>query len=509
MFKFMRYLITSAAVVACCAHARANVASVEYLHEYVKQRWAISVPHTTADSHIPDMSHVMSVVDKANEILNHAKITNYMNDPAYATTRIASTGAAEYAVDNLIKRLDTPLWVIPATTDTTFGFNVAAGGKFYIDWGDGTAQEWSKGAGAADISHTYPDSASNYTVRIGGEVTSYPASEHAAIFFSDLNRPVRQVGGCMGCVFHTLGDGTEDWQQPKFHYTFKDNTLLTTLPPGFFNGLHGGGYRMFYQTFLNTGLTSLPKNLFGDGIYTPATQMFFETFKNCSQLTGEIPNDLFRNVRGPAAQQAFQSTFQGCGNLTGMVPDGMFAGVQGAAAQQTFDSTFNGCGKLEAIGDNVFGGLSGEPAKGTFSATFANCGNIRTIGVNLLGDMSGAPTPDLFHSMFENAGVEMIPDGLFAKISGNAAGVKDTFRDAFKNCKNLTAIPTDIFGDLTDVDNRDIFWGMFYGDTAVTGPAPKINDQYLWDLWPNLETQMFSNCHLNEQDSMPYGYKKP
>ena len=343
------------------------IVNIKYIHEYIMQKWGIDVPYNPdlADkTRAANMKYLLTAVDVANEILNNVKTTDYGNGK-YATQQAVNTNTAIRAIDTLILDQNGEFWYVVAGTTTTATIDIQQG-TFTIYWGDGehTLVTHTPTDSHQAHRHTYTDGRAQHTVRIPGRATRYadmssnPAAPAAAIQFWSATNKILAVGGCLGCIFPTIENGDEPWQQPTFY-----------------------------------------------------------------------------------------KAFSGQSSLTGAVPYGLFNGIHG------------------------------KPSYGMFWATF------------------------------ENSGISELPDQLFANISGSAAGVANTFRDTFKECGNLTSIPTNLFGSITDVDNREFFWGMFYNDRNITGPAPKIDGKNLWELWPNLQTQMFTNCNLDLQSQMPPNYR--
>lgn len=339
-------ILLAMAAVGYVAPAVADLVKAPALYEYIQKKHNITIANT--DTSLISMHYVMQVVDKANEKLNGFKLIDYTtglyvlyaNDPVYARSHIASSDVVRDAVDVLIKKVDFPLWVVPEG-GSVFSMNIAAGGTFYIDWGDGVVNKWSKNVGPEEISHTYTDGdASEYKVYIGGEVTRYPTTDNGAIWFGYEGKKVREVGGCMGCVFHTLDDGINAWQQPKFHATFDANTMLQSVPAKFFDGLHGAGYRMFYRVFAGTGLTDIPATLFGDSQLTPASGMFLEFCSGCRSLEN-VPANLFLNVSGDAAgtTNVFASAFKDCSALK-TIPVDLFGVIENIDSQSVFANMF-------------------------------------------------------------------------------------------------------------------------------------------------------------------------
>ena len=489
---FKTLIVLGAAAVVYVAPARASVVTAHAVHDYISRKWNVDIPYDeNMRGGLVNMKYLMQAVDATNEVLNNVKTSNYAADTNYASTALAATDVAKESIDTLVKKWDFGFWVVPEG-GSTFKMNIASAGTFFIAWGDGTVQEFTKGVGPQDYSHTYVDGdASAHKVYVGGEVTAHATTENGAIWFGMDGYKVREVGGCIGCVFHTIGDGREAWQQPKFYETFMDNTMLTSVPAGFFDGLHGGGYRMFYKTFNASRLMEIPEKLFGDSQLTTESNMFQDTFNGCSQLK-EIPADLFAGLSGAPALGMFSGTFSGCKNLTGSIPGELFAGIAGKPASSMFGNTFANCSNLSgSIPGNLFAGIKGASAEGMFRATFANCSNLSgSIPGDLFAGIKAPLTPSTFRETFSGCSnlSGSIPSNLFAGISGSSAA--NSFNSTFRGCSGLTSIPEDLFGDISSsTATAGLFYQTFYGCTGLTGPSARVGKpgarQYLYERWPD------------------------
>ena len=264
---------------------------------------------------------------------------------------------------------------IMTTTPNTksFSFKISAAGKFYIDWGDGKTKTIEKAnTGEQTISHSY-NNAGAHKIKLGGKATGYDSRYDAEISFYE-NTNLAKIDGSLGQIFSTLSDGT----QPRFgtpwnwHGTFQGCTNLTgNIPAELFSGIYGApAERMFHSTFDGcSGLTgSIPENLFAGVSGAPAEWMFASTFRGCSGLTGSIPENLFAGVEGEPARYMFASTFYGCSRLTGSIPENLFAGIEGEPASDMFDCTFDACSRLSGTMDEL-GNIENEKAPSAVTAT--------------------------------------------------------------------------------------------------------------------------------------------
>ena len=286
-------------------------------------------------------------------------------------------------------------------------------------------------------------------------------------------------------IFGNLnGDGAPS----MFERTFNNCENLTTVDGPLFSGTITPAERMFYWTFNNTAITSIPANLFGTLNGDGAPMMFAQTFFNCKNLTTadgslfsgtitpaesmfyytfsdtaitEIPADLFAGIQGAPAESMFYYTFYNTA-LT-EIPADLFAGIQGAPARSMFDFTFWQCNQLQSIPENLFAGIHGAPAERMFSGTFYNTA-LTEIPADLFAGIQGAPADSMFYRTFSNTAVTSIPANLFGTLNGD--GAPSMFERTFYECTNLTTVGGPLFsGTLTPAEN--MFSGTF-SNTALT-----------------------------------------
>ncbi len=109
----------------------------------------------------------------------------------------------------------------------------------------------------------------------------------------------------------------------------------------------------------------IPENLFSNGLRgTPSDAMFFATFAGCSKLGTEnglgmygIPANLFKSIKGDITPSLFSSTFSGCSGLTGDIPEGLFDTFANATQPEMFFRTFKNCSSLTGIPRYLFQGF--------------------------------------------------------------------------------------------------------------------------------------------------------
>ena len=298
-----------------------------------------------------------------------------------------------------------PFWV--ETDRDSISIAINAAGTYFIDWGDNTdVQEIyiSEQNPFLNISHSFQDGITTHRIRIGGQATMYENNvtdgNAAAIFFhgctstSDVNGcsdcKLTAMGGCVGCIFPTLGDGNEPGQQPRFYRSFAGCRNMTgEIPPDLFKGIHG----------------------------KPINDMFFWTFAR-STFSGTIPEDLFADIEGAPTSNMFNNTFTRT-NLTGEIPPELFRGLNGAPAKQMFSGTFSVAPGLNGhLSSRLFAGISGPPAEDMFRWAFYNT-SITTIGEGFLSGISGPNATNALTDMFTGGTpISCLPDGLFDGITG-------------------------------------------------------------------------------------------
>ena len=391
----------------------AEIANVEYVHSLINKVWDIDVPYYEDSlKYAANMEYLLKAVDKANEILNGAPITDYGNSE-YATLYAADTVATKDAVNRLIEKfIESEFYITTTPTTSSFSFKISAAGEYAIDWGDGKTETITKSdTTTTTYSHRY-DKAGEYTIGLGGQATAYNSGTRIAAVSFSSNKNIAGISGSLGEVFSTLSDG----MQPRF-------------------------YRTFYQCSNLKG--SIPENLFAGITGAPAEYMFYGTFTGCSGLTGSIPENLFAGVTGSPADSMFGGTFSGCSGLTS-IPAGLFAGITGAPAYDMFSATFSRCSGLTSIPEGLFAGIKGAPAEYMFTATFKGC-------TGLTGE---------------------IPLGLFGTFTSNTPKFY-MFQSTFNGCSKLTGPSarqpdgTYLYDYFNTASGNQVY-NMYYGATGLS-----------------------------------------
>ncbi|MCL2748529.1 MAG: hypothetical protein FWE50_00445 [Alphaproteobacteria bacterium] len=151
----------------------------------------------------------------------------------------------------------------------TFNFQISAPGNYAIHWGDGNMDTVNKaGTALTTYSHVYA-AGGNYTVTIGGGATGYSNNTTTAAisFYNSINKnKIVGIDGDLGAIF----------------------------------------------PILNTSDTGSPR--------------FYRTFKDCINMAGEVPSDLFAGIVGLPVTNMFAETFMGCTSIDS-IGDGLFDGL--------------------------------------------------------------------------------------------------------------------------------------------------------------------------------------
>ncbi len=302
-------------------------------------------------------------------------------------------------------------------------------------------------------------------------------------------------------LFGTLnGDGA----MGMFSETFRKCANLTTIEGPLFSGTITPAESMFNYTFYNTALTEIPANLFGTLNGDGAPSMFDWTFVNCKNLT-TVDGPLFSGTITPA-ESMFRSTF--FATAITEIPADLFAGIRGAPAESMFYGTFSSSA-ITSIPADLFAGIQGAPAESMFSGTFAYTA-ITSIPADLFAGIQGAPAKSMFSGTFRNcANLQSIPSDLFAGISG--APAERMFDSTFNKCANLQSIPENLFAGISGPVAEYMFWLTFADCTSLTGPSARINGQYLYEIWPGIGALGYDTYEnatgLSDYDQIPYIWK--
>jgi len=228
------------------------------------------------------------------------------------------------------------------------------------------------------------------------------------------------------------------------------------------------GLANFLSTFQNTGLRSIPTDLFRYNTQV-STNGFYATFYGCTNLTGSIPTDLFR-YNTQVSTNGFYSAFLNCSNLTGSIPTDLFR-YNTQVSVSGFYTTFFNCSNLSgSIPTDLFRYNTLVSTSG-FYQTLRGCTNL-----------SGSIPTDLFRYN--------------TQVSVNG------FNQTFLSCSNLTgSIPTDLFRYNTQVSTNG-FYSAFLNCSNLTGSIPTDLFRYNTQVSVNGFFATFNSCR-NLSGSIP------
>lgn len=401
---------------------------------------------------------------------------------------------------------------ITTTNDTDhFVFSMSAKGTFYIDWGDGDVEKIERAnTTMTEYSHNY-NTTQSYIIKFGGQATEYITVSDtgyyrrgACIFFgapsesdsehTGLNNTYDKlagISGSLGALFPTTGSGGALRNNPRFMSVFRDCSNLTgSIPPNLFTGITG----------------------------TVSSSAFSHVFNGCSSLTGTniddpdnpgmkyaIPPNLFSGVSSVSGGM-FLGTFANCSGLTGTIPGSLFDIPFVSTGQSTFHTTFANCSGLTGpIPDNLFAKLNGPAGHYLFYHTFSGCSGLTGTNIddpdnpgmkyaippNLFKGITKASNHQAFDATFDLCSglTGTIPKDLFKNISGQLG--RGTFEYTFKRCPGLTGpIPETLFSHISSAPAQALFFQTFSGSSGLTGPIP---------------ANLFSGISGAPADSMFYG----
>ena len=211
--------------------------------------------------------------------------------------------------------------------------------------------------------------------------------------------------------------------------TFKDCTLLTSIPPLLFAG--NGQLRTASGVFENTAIGSIPSELFGS---CSLLQDVSTAFRGCTNITA-ISVGLF----GPTWNiLTFRQTFEGCTSLAS-VNNSLFLNC-GIAT--TFEATFASCTALTTLPSQLF---AQNVNVTSFKETFKFCQNLTSTPSNLF---AGSAKVTSYEGVFWGC-IRL------ATINANTFPVYNTktinFYEGFKTCNALTAIPSNLFDNMPNI----------------------------------------------------------
>lgn len=255
---------------------------------------------------------------------------------------------------------------------------------------------------------------------------------------------VRTIGAAfMDCksltkVEEGLFDGLDNAR--SFRYCFSDCTALREVPAGLFRGMVNA-YEFTY-VFENTGLESVPVNLFADAKDNSSVD-FTYAFAECANLK-TIPAgifDKFTKVTSPG----FRSMFWKSGLET--VPAGLFE--KNVAVISGFEEVFSCCTSLKKIEGSIFPTSSNVTS---LAYAFENCTSLTEIPADLFAPLAGSKTK--FTATFVGcSSLRSIPEDLFKMNT-----LVTQFTGTFCGCSSLQEIPSGLFASSVKITTvKDVF----------------------------------------------------
>jgi len=389
-----------------------------------------------------------------------------------------------------------------------FVFKMSAAGNFIVDWGDGSIKEIDRTGNTTltEYSHTY-SSGGVYTIGFCGTTTGYnvpastPTAASAVISFNTTSKTmVAGIGGSLGALFPTIGNGTSGGTQPLFYETFKECSNLTgPIPTGLFNGVTGSYNSMFRSTFDRcSGLTELPGELFS-GITGGAPNLFRSFCYSCSGLTA-MPAGLFSGITN-AYDSEFKFTFYQNSSMDGYIPPSTFAGLianKSPTASNMWSDTFT---------ENT---LLTECPEGTteFNTGYKSTWNNK-VSCELTNPCTGATYQDPENANADENGCVACPTGYDADLTAE--------KTSASQCKISCAAGTYLAtaNDATCTNVGDGYWAagglVAYGETGTRDACPdgrltgKNNAASASECLVNCTGTNYRNAN-NECVACPTGY---
>ena len=254
------------------------------------------------------------------------------------------------------------------------------------------------------------------------------------------------------------------------------------------------GLANFLSTFQNTGLRSIPTDLFRYNTQV-STNGFFLTFRGCSNLTGSIPTDLFR-YNTLVSVSGFAYTFYGCSNLTGSIPTDLFR-YNTQVSTDGFNQTFRDCTNLfGSIPTDLFRYNTQVSTSGFFQ-TFRGCTNLTgSIPADLFRYNTQVSTSGFNATFYGCTNLfGSIPTDLFRY---NTQVSTDGFGYTFFSCTNLTGIPADLFRYNTLVSTSGFAY-TFYNCPGLTGSIP--TDLFRYNTQCTSFNSTFYSCPKLQQNA--------
>ncbi|MDR1239937.1 MAG: leucine-rich repeat domain-containing protein [Treponema sp.] len=312
---------------------------------------------------------------------------------------------------------------------------------WYIDWGDGTAEEHETGTGALDagIGHTFP-AAERYYIQIRAAGNT----GHAAFGFRN-NTSGSNAAANKQKLLKALG-------------YLAENTSVTAFPSAW-------AY-CFYQC---TNLNEVSATLLPD-VPNGTSDVFSQMFRGCRSLAA-LPAGFILPAVPNGTSDIFSFMFSGCSSLAAL-PAGFTLPAVPNGTSDIFADMFFYCNSLAARPEGL--SLPDVP-NGTsdiFADMFFNCSSLAALpeGFTLPAVPNG--TSGIFFRMFYGcSSLAALPEGFTLPAVPN--GTSDIFADMFRDCSKLAVLPAGFTLPAVPNGTSGIFSLMFYNCSSL---AASIND---------------------------------
>ncbi|MDR1239258.1 MAG: leucine-rich repeat domain-containing protein [Treponema sp.] len=313
---------------------------------------------------------------------------------------------------------------------------------WYIDWGDGTAEEHETGTGAADagIPHTFPaDEEYDITIQAAGN------TGHAAFglrFSASGSNAAANKQKLLKALGH-LAENTSVAEFPDaWAYCFFGCTNLNEVSATLLPDVSNGTSSIFYHMFEGcSSLAALPPGFTLPAVPNGTSYIFAYMFYGCSSLAA-LPEGFTLPVVPNGTSAVFNSMFRGCSSLAAL-PEGFTLPAVPEGTSSIFYYMFYGCSNLAALPEEFTLPAAPNGTSAVFSGIFYNCSSLAALpeGFTLPAVSSG--TSDIFIRMFSGcSSLAALPEGFtFPAVS---SGTGNIFREMFYNCSSLAASINDL-----------------------------------------------------------------
>ena len=315
-----------------------------------------------------------------------------------------------------------------------------------------------------------------------------------------------------------------------FNGTFAGCTSLRTIPEELFASLDGGEYisgYAFMETFAGSGIESIPENLFGNITSSLPGGIFMQTFAYCPNLTGpsaRIDGLYLYEIWPDATEEQVYGMYEGSTGLDdyacipyawggGGVECDSSSSTPSAPEDAVYDFYLTTTSdtdvfamKISAAGEFYIDWGDGKTEWVTKSDT-TNMGfghkyaskdayNIRLGGQATAYNIDENIATISFYSRASNiASIDGSLGAIFGTLSSDTNN-QPRFYQTFREAYNMTgSIPSDLFAGISGAPASQMFRETFFNCKSLTGPSARINEQYLYEIWPSASTSQVSNMY--------------